>query len=132
LRERSLVKLNSLLEQKVQHRTQMLEEKNREKEILLKEIHHRVKNNLQIIMSMLNLQARHVKDPAALGVMQSVRSRVRSMALLHERLYQHEDLASINLHDYIEDICDGLRATYGINESNIHISLDIPTVMTEA
>lgn len=132
LRERSLVKLNTLLEQKVQHRTQLLEEKNREKETLLKEIHHRVKNNLQIIMSMLNLQARHVKDPAALQVMQSVRGRVRSMALLHERLYQHEDLASINLHDYIQDICDGLCATYGVNERHISLRLDIPNIMTEA
>jgi two-component sensor histidine kinase/ligand-binding sensor domain-containing protein len=132
LRERSLVKLNTLLEQRVQHRTQLLEEKNREKEILLKEIHHRVKNNLQIIMSMINLQARQVKDPTALVVMQSVRGRVRSMALMHERLYQHEDLASINLHDYIQDICDGLCTTYGTNEKEIKITLDVPPIMTEA
>ncbi|MBX0333534.1 hypothetical protein K3G39_09810 [Pontibacter sp. HSC-14F20] len=132
LRERSLVKLNSLLEQKVQHRTQLLEGKNREKEILLKEIHHRVKNNLQIIMSMLNLQARHVQDPKALEVMQSVRGRVRSMAILHERLYQHEDLASIDLNAYIQDICEGLCATYGTTERHIKIKLDIPTTMVEA
>lgn len=132
LRERSLVKMNTLLEHKVQYRTQLLEEKNREKEILLKEIHHRVKNNLQIIMSMLNLQARHVQDPNALEVMQSVRGRVRSMAILHERLYQHEDLASIDLNAYIEDICEGLSATYGTKERHIKIKLDIPTIMVEA
>ncbi|MDO6389374.1 two-component regulator propeller domain-containing protein [Pontibacter sp. BT731] len=132
LRERSLVKLNTLLEQKVLHRTQLLEEKNREKEILLKEIHHRVKNNLQIIMSMLNLQTRRVQDPKALEVMQSVRGRVRSMAILHERLYQHEDLASIDLSAYMEAICEGLGATYGIRERHIKIKLDIPTIMVEA
>lgn len=132
LREKSLVKMNTLLEQKVRHRTQLLEEKNREKEILLKEIHHRVKNNLQIIMSMLNLQTRRVQDPKALEVMQSVRGRVRSMAILHERLYQHEDLASIDLSAYIEDICEGLGATYGIRERHIKIKLDIPTIMVEA
>ncbi|PKV66766.1 two-component regulator propeller domain-containing protein [Pontibacter ramchanderi] len=132
LRERSLVKLNTMLEQKVQHRTQLLEEKNREKEILLKEIHHRVKNNLQIIMSMLNLQTRRVQDPKALEVMQSVRGRVRSMAVLHERLYQHEDLASIDLSAYIADICEGLAATYGTKERHIKIKLDIPPIMVEA
>ena len=132
LRERSLVKLNTLLEQKVQHRTQLLEEKNREKEILLKEIHHRVKNNLQIIMSMLNLQTRRVQDPKALDVMQSVRGRVRSMAILHERLYQHEDLASIDLSAYIEVICEGLDATYGTRERHIKIKLAIPDIMVEA
>ncbi|PVY43950.1 two-component regulator propeller domain-containing protein [Pontibacter virosus] len=132
LRERSLVKLNTLLEQKVQHRTQLLEEKNREKEILLKEIHHRVKNNLQIIMSMLNLQTRRVQDLKALEVMQSVRGRVRSMAILHERLYQHEDLASIDLNAYIEAICEGLGATYGIRERHIKIKIAIPTIMVEA
>ncbi|WP_299705122.1 two-component regulator propeller domain-containing protein [uncultured Pontibacter sp.] len=132
LRERSLVNLNTLLEHKVLYRTQLLEEKNREKETLLKEIHHRVKNNLQIIMSMLNLQARHVQDPNALEVMQSIRGRVRSMSILHERLYQHEDLASIDLHAYIKDICDSLCATYGINERQIKLSLDVPHLMVEA
>jgi two-component sensor histidine kinase len=132
LRERSLVKLNTLLEHKVLYRTQLLEEKNREKETLLKEIHHRVKNNLQIILSMLNLQARHVKDPKALEVMHAIRGRVRSMAILHERLYQHEDLASIDLHAYMEDICDSLSATYGTNERQIRLSLDVPHLMVEA
>ncbi|MBD1398183.1 hypothetical protein H9Q13_13500 [Pontibacter sp. JH31] len=132
LRESSLVKLNSLLEQKVQHRTELLEQKNREKEILLKEIHHRVKNNLQIIMSMLNLQARHIQDPKALEVMQSIRGRVRSMALLHERLYQHEDLAAINLHDYFKSICDGLYATYGVTNQQVRLQLDVPNLMVEA
>ncbi|MDX5418345.1 MAG: hypothetical protein LPK09_03945, partial [Hymenobacteraceae bacterium] len=132
LRERSLVKLNSLLEQKVRYRTELLEEKNREKEILLKEIHHRVKNNLQIIMSMLNLQARHIQDPKALEVMQSIRGRVRSMAILHERLYQHEDLAAINLQDYFKGICDGLYATYGVTTQQVRLQLDIPNLMVEA
>ena len=92
LRERSLVKMNSLLEMRVSHRTRLLEQKNREKEMLLQEIHHRVKNNLQIVISMLNLQARHVQDPQAAEVMQAIRSRVRSMSILHERLYQHAEL----------------------------------------
>ncbi|WP_018476818.1 two-component regulator propeller domain-containing protein [Pontibacter roseus] len=131
LREKSLVKLNTLLEMKVRHRTQLLEEKHREKEILLKEIHHRVKNNLQIVMSMLNLQARHVKDPQALEVMQAIRSRVRSMALLHERLYQHDDLATIDLQDYFRGICESLYATYGMSREQVRLDLDIPPIMVD-
>lgn len=132
LRERSLLNLTAMLEQKVQHRTQLLEEKNREKETLLKEIHHRVKNNLQIVMSMLNLQARRVSDPSAQEVMQAVKARVRSMAILHERLYQHEDLASIDLSAYIQEICQGLCDTYGTKERNIKLVLNIPSIMVEA
>ncbi|MCX2738469.1 ligand-binding sensor domain-containing protein [Pontibacter anaerobius] len=126
LRERSLVKMNSLLEMKVDHRTRLLERQNREKEILLQEIHHRVKNNLQIVISMLNLQARHVQDPAAQEVMQALRSRVRSMSLLHERLYRHNDLEQINLEEYFLEICESLYASYGISMDKIELELDIP------
>ncbi|WP_172798110.1 two-component regulator propeller domain-containing protein [Pontibacter akesuensis] len=126
LRERSLVKMNTLLEMKVDHRTRLLERQNREKEILLQEIHHRVKNNLQIVMSMLNLQARHVPDPLAKDVMQALRSRVRSMALLHERLYRHNDLEQINLEDYFLEICESLYASYGISMERVALELDIP------
>ncbi|AKD03124.1 two-component regulator propeller domain-containing protein [Pontibacter korlensis] len=126
LRERSLVKMNSLLELKVDHRTRLLERQNREKEILLQEIHHRVKNNLQIVISMLNLQARHVQDPSAQEVMQALRSRVRSMSLLHERLYRHNDLAQINLEEYFLEICESLYASYGVSMDRVELELDVP------
>nr|WP_255709868.1 two-component regulator propeller domain-containing protein [Pontibacter harenae] len=126
LREQSLIKMNNLLEMRVQHRTEQLEKKNYEKEILLKEIHHRVKNNLQIIISMLNLQARSVKDVVALDMMRTIRSRVRSMALLHEHLYQHVDLSSIDLDDYFRGICESLYASYGISTKQVSLELDVP------
>ncbi|WP_299755822.1 two-component regulator propeller domain-containing protein [uncultured Pontibacter sp.] len=126
LRERSLVKMNSLLELKVDHRTRLLERQNREKEILLQEIHHRVKNNLQIVISMLNLQARHVQDPTAQEVMQALRSRVRSMSLLHERLYRHNDLEQINLEEYFLEVCESLYASYGVDMDIVELELDIP------
>ncbi|OKL39013.1 ligand-binding sensor domain-containing protein [Pontibacter flavimaris] len=126
LRERSLVKMNSLLEMKVDHRTRLLERQNREKEILLQEIHHRVKNNLQIVISMLNLQARHVQDPEAKDVMQALRSRVRSMSLLHERLYRHDDLEQISLEEYFLEICESLYASYGVSMDRVELELDIP------
>ncbi|WP_161889966.1 ligand-binding sensor domain-containing protein [Pontibacter russatus] len=126
LRERSLVKMNSLLEMRVSHRTRLLERKNREKEMLLQEIHHRVKNNLQIVISMLNLQARHVQDPQAADVMQALRSRVRSMSILHERLYQLAEQDSINLEEYFEEICESLYAAYGVSNRRIALEIDMP------
>ncbi|WP_187262523.1 two-component regulator propeller domain-containing protein [Pontibacter beigongshangensis] len=126
LRERNLVKQNSLLEQRVQHRTRMLEEKNREKETLLKEIHHRVKNNLQIVISLLNLQTRHLHDPESIQVMRALRNRVQSMAILHERLYQHEDLAQIDLANYFTGICESLYSSFGTRPEQVALHLNIP------
>ncbi|NDK56122.1 ligand-binding sensor domain-containing protein [Pontibacter fetidus] len=128
LREKSLVKMNALLEMRVNHRTRMLERKHREKELLLQEVHHRVKNNLQIVISLLNLQARHIQDPATKEVMQAIRSRVRSMALLHERLYRHNNLEHINLEEYFREICESLYAAYGVSEENVTLYLKIPDV----
>ncbi|HEY4649979.1 MAG TPA: two-component regulator propeller domain-containing protein [Pontibacter sp.] len=127
-REQSLVKMNTLLDLRVKHRTRMLERKNREKELLLQEVHHRVKNNLQIVISLLNLQARHVSDPEALEVMQALRSRVRSMALLHERLYRHDNLEHIDLENYFREICTGLYAAYGITESEVQLLIKMPPI----
>ncbi|MBC5774120.1 hypothetical protein H8S95_08605 [Pontibacter sp. KCTC 32443] len=127
-REQSLVKMNSLLDMRVKHRTRMLERKHREKELLLQEVHHRVKNNLQIVISLLNLQARHVKDPEAKEVMQAIKSRVRSMALLHERLYRHDNLEHIDLASYFREIFNSLYAAYGVSEEKVLLQIQIPPV----
>ncbi|MBC5992895.1 ligand-binding sensor domain-containing protein [Pontibacter cellulosilyticus] len=131
LRERSLVKMNTLLEMRVNHRTRLLERKNREKEMLLQEIHHRVKNNLQIVISMLNLQSRYVQDPQATDVMRALKSRVRSMAILHERLYRHDDLGAIDLDDYFRGICESLYEAYGITEEQVHLDLSVPSIKVD-
>ncbi|WP_439881301.1 two-component regulator propeller domain-containing protein [Pontibacter sp. MBLB2868] len=131
LRERSLVKMNTLLEMRVNHRTRLLERKNREKEMLLQEIHHRVKNNLQIVISMLNLQARHVNDPQAVDVMRAIRSRVRSMAILHERLYRLEDLDQIDLDDYFMSICQSLYEAYGFTQEDVLLELQVPAIRVD-
>jgi PAS domain S-box-containing protein len=85
----------------------------KDKEILLKEIHHRVKNNLQIISSLLDLQANYVDDDEAINVLQESQNRVKSMALIHEMLYQSTDLASINLSEYIQNLVQDLFYSYG-------------------
>lgn len=84
----------------------------REKEILLKEIHHRVKNNLQIISSLLELQCEHVNDEQALRFFRESQDRIKAMALVHERLYASADLASICVCEYLESLASHLMLTY--------------------
>ncbi|MEM7551806.1 MAG: tetratricopeptide repeat protein [Bacteroidota bacterium] len=88
-------------------------QKNAENETLLKEIHHRVKNNLQIISSILNIQSRKLEDPSAKRVVSEGRSRIKSMSLIHEKLYSNDHLSEINMKEYIQELSDFLFKTYG-------------------
>lgn len=97
----------------------------REKEVLLKEIHHRVKNNLQIVSALLDLQSGHTVDPQALEMFHESRGRVKSMALIHERLYRSQDLARVNFTEYVEQLADDLYRTYKLSDSDIRLELDV-------
>lgn len=88
----------------------------KEKEVLLKEIHHRVKNNLQVISSILNLQSSFIEDKKTLSILQESRNRVRTMAIIHENLYRTEDFSSINFSNYIDNLTGNLISSYRINE----------------
>jgi PAS domain S-box-containing protein len=92
----------------------------REKDVLLKEVHHRVKNNLQVISSLLSLQAGVIKDPEALKVFQDSQSRVKAMALIHDRLYQSGNLAEINMQNYLQGLIRDIEASH-IVRSEIRI-----------
>ncbi|MFT5089984.1 MAG: two-component sensor histidine kinase [Planctomycetota bacterium] len=93
-----------------------------EKEVLIKEIHHRVKNNLQIISSLLDLQANNIADPRTVEMFRDSQNRVTSMGLIHERLYQASDLARIDFSKYIEELSKNLLYSYSGDAANIEIS----------
>ena len=96
-----------------------------EKEILLREIHHRVKNNLQTISSLLDLQAETITEPKSLEAFRSSQSRIRSMALIHERLYKSENLSKIKAREYIDNLIEYLEGTYHSPSWNIEIFTEI-------
>ena len=96
-----------------------------EKETLLKEIHHRVKNNLQIVSTLLDLQSGHTSDTQALAMFQESRGRVKSMALIHERLYRSRDIARVDFGDYVRRLADDLYHTYKSSSHEIELALEI-------
>ena len=99
-----------------------------EKEILLREIHHRVKNNLQIISSLLRLQSESIKSRKYLRVFQDAWSRIESMSLIHEELYQARDLSQVNLMDYIQGLAAKLFHSYGVDQDRIQLHLNIQQI----
>ena len=99
-----------------------------EKDVLLKEVHHRVKNNMQVISSLLNLQSRRVKDPAVLEMFKESQRRIRSMALIHERLYQSSDLSRIEFSQYLRNLATHLFHSYQADSSRIHLKIDAEEV----
>jgi PAS domain S-box-containing protein len=97
----------------------------REKEVMLQEIHHRVKNNLQVISSLLDMQADTIDDPRLLQAFQDSQQRVRSMALVHEKLYQSADLAHIDFADYVQEMVDYLFMLYSYRARHIIPRLEV-------
>ncbi|MCD6224594.1 MAG: GAF domain-containing protein, partial [Deltaproteobacteria bacterium] len=96
----------------------------KEKELMLKEIHHRVKNNMQVISSLINLQAGRIEDQDYKNMFDEIRDRIRSMALVHEQLYRSRDLAYINLKDYITQLTGRLMRSYSIAPGKIELKID--------
>jgi len=142
--EEALAELNSGLELRVAERTRELESVNTtlvdeirqrslaeeqlkasvlEKEILIKEIHHRVKNNLQIIISLLYFQSKKTDDPSLVSALVDSQTRVKSMALVHEKLYQSGNLSSIDFNGYLQNLVSNLMISYDIDQSRIRVTI---------
>ena len=112
----------------IEFQTEELRSSLKEKEVLLREVHHRVKNNLQVITSLLNLQSFRVKAPETKALFQECRDRVNSMALIHERLYQSDDLSEIDLEKYLENISIELARSYNADRRKIRLNVNVESV----
>lgn len=99
-----------------------------EKELLLKEVHHRVKNNLQVISSIFSLQSQALEDEKALAILEESQNRISSMSLIHEKLYQAANLTNIDFADYIRDLAHHLLASYNVNPDWIQTDMNIESI----
>jgi PAS domain S-box-containing protein len=101
----------------------------KQKEVLLREVHHRVKNNLQVICSLLKMQSAHLKDKQAQEVFKETQNRVRSIALVHEKLYRTNDMARLDFAEYLRSLALSLFRSCGVNKDSITLTLDLEPVM---
>jgi len=130
-RTASLHRITELLQKEVlQHEMaeKKIQESLNEKDILFKEVHHRVKNNMQIIISLLNLQSRTIDDPVVLKTIKESQNRIRAMALVHERLYRSGDISRIDLKDYIQFLARELFSFYGVKSQLIRFTINAPAI----
>jgi PAS domain S-box-containing protein len=99
-----------------------------EKEILLQEVHHRVKNNLQIMSSLVKLQSHHVNDPAMLQILNETENRIQSMSIVHSKLYATQEYEKINFAEYVKSLTDNFWSTFGIKLKNLRIEIDVENI----
>jgi len=119
------------LEKQVTSRTEELNSSLKEKILLLREVHHRVKNNLQIIISLVNLQMRQLENPHLKQVMAETQNRVKAMSIVHEKLYQSESLSHIDLAEYIRYLAIQLFSFYGIDTRRVRLDIGIGRFMVD-
>lgn len=123
--EKNVMKINSELE--VQNA--LINKQNQEKEILLKEIHHRVKNNLQLVSSLLNLQSNSISDATVVSAIQEGQSRIKTMSILHHRLYQNDgDFSKLSFKEYTTDLINSIHTTYSNKKVNTEIDIKIENI----
>jgi len=123
-----LIGILSFLFYRLRKQKRVIDKQDNEKAVLLKEIHHRVKNNLQIISSLLRLQTSQTDDPAAVDALTDGQARVYSMSLIHQNLYQHDDLSKIHMPQYMEKLVSNLFQAYNVSPDRISLFIDIDEV----
>jgi len=112
---------------KLKTEKKILYQKNEEKNTMLKEIHHRVKNNLQVVNSLLSLQSREVNDERIIGMFNDARKRVLSMAMLHERMYGSDDLKHVDIHEHLKSLIENLIKSYAVDK-DISLKINVKDV----
>ena len=120
-------KSNMLLSEK----NTLIEKSLHERETLLKEIHHRVKNNLQIISSLLSLQSKSTSDVATQGAISESRNRVKSMSLIHEQLYQEDTISGVEMKDYITRLVGSLTSSYGLDTEKVEVKIEADDILLD-
>jgi len=108
-----------------------LRESLKEKEILLQEVNHRVKNNLQVILSLFALQGESTDDPERIAMLSEIRLRIQSMAMIHEKIYKSERLGQINFHQYVKDLTTEIFHTYSTSSGSVRLNLEVAPVSLE-
>lgn len=119
-------KQNELINRDLEMKNQLIEQQSKEKDVLMLEIHHRVKNNLQIVSSLLNLQANSITDNAAKDALRESHNRVRSIALIHQKLYMQEDISAISLEEYVMQLCNHLKVVFNADQVETSCSVHPP------
>jgi PAS domain S-box-containing protein len=127
LNENELVIISRNITDTIEYESKLIESV-KEKEILLKEVHHRVKNNLQVINSILNLQSSYVKDDETLQIIIESQNRIRSMSYIHESLYQTKDFSHISFDAYITNLVQNLVHSYQVSTEKIKLKLDVDPI----
>lgn len=123
-----LFRLRQRTSQELSQKNEVIGKALAEKEVLLREIHHRVKNNLQVVSSLLSLQSKHISDEKALEAIEEGRNRVRSMALIHQNLYQEDNLTGIDVKEYITQLCESLFQSYNVRPNQIQLTTHIEDI----
>ncbi len=120
--------LNTELEGRVQVRTAELSATLKEREVLLQEVHHRVKNNLQVISSLINMQIRQLGEGASRDALEECQTRVQAIALIHEKLYQSQDYARVPFSDYAKSLAANVFHATGVSQSTVSLQLAVEAV----
>jgi PAS domain S-box-containing protein len=129
--EEEIQLLNATLEQRVLQRTAQLSSSLEDKIILLREVHHRVKNNLQIIISLLNLQSRQFTDPQVQNAIREIQLRVNAISMVHERLFINEEIETIDLGSYFRSLATTLFSFYNVSQERVHMQVGIDNLTTD-
>jgi len=126
---RKQIRIRKKVEEDLKKSLELINDKNIEKDTLLKEIHHRVKNNLQIVYSMLNMQSRQVDNKSARKVLSEGKSRVMAMALIHKVLYESENIDKVDLTDYLNSLLRNIKNVYNNEDRNVEVNVMVKDIL---